>query len=567
MSAKLSKIGINSDGALNSFSKLQRESLALDKEMGSMGRSVATLSQKLSLLKSERDLIPTKNISDIKAYNSQIQKLEKEISHLQTQTQGGNPLKKFFGGLGSNLLATAGIGFGMFQLVGATEKGIEKAHALHEAEAQLKNTMQNMGTYSVDSFERTVEASKKMAGGINFSSAQIIGLQSQIRMMGNVGDAEMQRITMASADMASKFGMDIGESGQLLAKAVNNPEMMMRLGQRLKIDPAISEHLKKLAKDGHEAQARMELLALVEQRVGGAAKAAFDANPLNKYNKVISGMQMALGDAAIDIQTALGPALEKMAGAFKNVALHISAGIKWMMAHKRLTYEIIGAMTLLTIILNMAAIKTQMKAYWDGILIVKDSLLAIKTGILSAVLWIHYSALVAQSFITKVLAGEISLASMATSVWTGIQWALNAALTANPVGLIIIAIIALIAVIAYVGYKTDGWGKQWSSVVNFMKYSFQAFVEGIKLYFNTWIEGFMIGLDYIRIGWYKFKDALGIGNTNENQAEIAKIHADIEARKTALAEGAKKTAELTGKAKDSLKWELSWNSFRISREE
>ena len=119
----------------------------------------------------------------------------------------------------------------MFQIVGATEKGIEKAHELHAAEAQLKNTMQNMGTYSEGTYEKIISGSKKLASGINFSSSEVIGLQSQIRMMGNIGDSEMQRLTMASADMATKFGMDINEAGQTLAKAVNNPEMMQRLGQ------------------------------------------------------------------------------------------------------------------------------------------------------------------------------------------------------------------------------------------------------------------------------------------------------------------------------------------------
>ena len=65
--------------------------------------------------------------------------------------------------------------------------------------------------------------------------------------------------------------------------------------------------------------------------------------------------------------------------------------------------------------------------------------------------------------------------TLATTLWTGAQWLLNAALTLNPIGLVIATIVGLIAVIAYVAYKTDGWGKQWESVVNFMKYTFLMF--------------------------------------------------------------------------------------------
>jgi TP901 family phage tail tape measure protein len=50
---------------------------------------------------------------------------------------------------------------------------------------------------------------------------------------------------------------------------------------------------------------------------------------------------------------------------------------------------------------------------------------------------------------------------VATTVWTGVQWALNAALTANPIGLIIVAIAALIAIIIIV---VKNWDKITAAV-------------------------------------------------------------------------------------------------------
>lgn len=46
----------------------------------------------------------------------------------------------------------------------------------------------------------------------------------------------------------------------------------------------------------------------------------------------------------------------------------------------------------------------------------------------------------------------------------------------------------------------------------------------------------MIGLDNIKLGWYKFKVAVGLGDSSENQAAIAKIDQGIESRKKAIAE-------------------------------
>ncbi len=46
---------------------------------------------------------------------------------------------------------------------------------------------------------------------------------------------------------------------------------------------------------------------------------------------------------------------------------------------------------------------------------------------------------------------------MFTKLWTAAQWLLNAAMTANPIGLIIAGIAALIAAVVYAWYKFDGF--------------------------------------------------------------------------------------------------------------
>lgn len=151
----------------------------------------------------------------------------------------------------------------------------------------------------------------------------------------------------------------------------------------------------------------------------------------------------------------------------------------------------------------------------------------------------------------------------ATSLWAATQWLLNVALSANPVAVVIAGIVALIAVIAYVCSRITGWGTLWEGLMGFMKNSFYAFVDGVKLYFSTFINGFLMGLDKIKLGWYKFKEACGIGDSDENKNAIAAINADIEARQKAIADGAKSMIDNATKAKDSLVkgfGGLSWKS-------
>lgn len=154
-----------------------------------------------------------------------------------------------------------------------------------------------------------------------------------------------------------------------------------------------------------------------------------------------------------------------------------------------------------------------------------------------------------------------------TNLWTAAQWLLNVALAANPIALIIAGVVALIAVIGYVCSKITGWGSLWQGVVGFMKYSFYAFVDAVKLYFDTYINGFLIGLDKIKLGWYKFKESAGIGDSSENQAAIAQINADVEARQKAIVDGAQAVKENALKAKESLAGiEMGWKGKEKTEE-
>ena len=56
----------------------------------------------------------------------------------------------------------------------------------------------------------------------------------------------------------------------------------------------------------------------------------------------------------------------------------------------------------------------------------------------------------------------------ATIAWTAVQWLLNAALTANPIGLVIVAIAALIAIIVLVATKTHFFQDVWAGMVKYI---------------------------------------------------------------------------------------------------
>jgi len=101
-------------------------------------------------------------------------------------------------------------------------------------------------------------------------------------------------------------------------------------------------------------------------------------------------------------------------------------------------------------------------------------LLVIKAALLawSAIVWVANAALVAYNVVLGISAGLTGVYSLAVgqsavaigaakvAVWlmTAAQWAWNAAMAANPIGLIIIAIAALIALVVVIIAKWNEWG-------------------------------------------------------------------------------------------------------------
>lgn len=108
----------------------------------------------------------------------------------------------------------------------------------------------------------------------------------------------------------------------------------------------------------------------------------------------------------------------------------------------------------------------------------------------------------------------------ATAAWTAIQWLLNIALTANPIGIIIVAIAALIAIIVLIATKTDWFQRLWSAAwgaitaaatfawenilkptIDFIVAGFQFLWQGIQLYINLWLSILRAVADFFVSFW------------------------------------------------------------------
>lgn len=94
-----------------------------------------------------------------------------------------------------------------------------------------------------------------------------------------------------------------------------------------------------------------------------------------------------------------------------------------------------------------------------GIEHVIDFVLRFKTeiGYLAAVIGVAAVVFNAHAIAITAYAAVMGIVTAATRIWTGVQWLLNVAMSANPIGLIIIGIAALVAAVVYCWNKFAGF--------------------------------------------------------------------------------------------------------------
>ena len=174
-------------------------------------------------------------------------------------------------------------------------------------------------------------------------------------------------------------------------------------------------------------------------------------------------------------------------------------------------------------------------------------------------------------------------ASMAAhSIWAGIltvkQWLLNAAMSANPIGIIIVGIGALIGWIVKLCRKYEGWASVWTFVKTLLVNSFKQFVA-------NWKDDFQALWYYIQLFWLNLKSfgqyvaqlfsnigqaiklALS-GDFSEAKAILtSEIHTDAEAEIERLkAERAQQKARYETETDQRVK-EIadSWNNMKLHK--
>ena len=522
VSAKLQKIGINNDTMLEKFAELEKVQKKVSRGFAQMGTSVHTLQQKIALLKAERDLLPIGSLSAIRKYNSEINKLEHSVSKLQTLN--GSKLKTWFSealnslpGLATNPLILAGAGIGM-----SIRKGMEADLQQANITTLLRGDVEKAKALYAQLSDYGVKTPYDKAGLIEAQKTMMsFGLSSEfafgkLKNIGDIamGDAQkMQSLSLAFAQ-ATSAGKLQGQDLMQMINAGFNPLQVIseRTGE------SMAQLKERMSKGGISAQELAQAFEWATDKQGlfyqGAEKAGQTLS--GKFNKMMD----SITELALKVYEAISPVLSPLVDLAAVIFSSIGGGIGWLI-----------------------------EKFQEGNPIIWGIAGAI--GIFTTALILHNT-----------------YTAIATAWQNRLTWAViktNLAFLANPITLIIAGIIALIAIIAYCIVGVSGWGKAWEYTVQGMKYSWEAFVENFQLLWTVAKNTFMAGIDACKLAWYKFKEAVGLGDSTENQAMINKIQNDLQERAKSVIEGYKKANEAREKAKEAFgkAWDsLEFKSFK-----
>lgn len=310
-----------------------------------------------------------------------------------------------------------------------------------------------------------------MAAGAKEGSAELPQLKAAIQNVG--GDAKSAKLSFEEMVSSIEFLDKAGKKGAEGGVALRNVIASLEQGRFL------------------PKEVQTEL-----------AKAGVDINKLSdktlKFTDRMRALRPIQNDAAL---------LSKLFG--KENKLAAEALLQSVDAQDKMTAAITGTNTAQeqadVIMKTRSEQMKRIKAHIDDFKIA----LFEATGAFGPLMTVSFSALQAMSTVVPAIKGVVDMVNFLriaenrmiavqklkafwTGVVTGVQWAWNAALNANPIGLVVAAIVALVAIVTVIIKKYDDWGAALTFVLGPLGFIINL-VQSFRRHWDSIVESFKTG--------------------------------------------------------------------------
>ncbi len=314
---------------------------------------------------------------------------------------------------------------------------------------------------------QTNAALKSTAGVANVTAKQVDKLATSVSGLSGIDDEAVQagenmlltftgirnevgkgndifnQATTAVADLATRMNNgavpaaeDMKTASLQLGKALNDPVkgvgQLRRVGIQFTADQV--KLIKTLEATGHHLEAQKIILGEVQKEFGGSAKAAGETLPgqLAKARNAFDEMSGQLLVSLIPAMTTFAAIVEKVSGL--------------MQRHQKAAKLVIGALAALAVVVLTTS--AAVKAY----------------------------------------AAVQVIARATTIAWTAAQWALNVALTANPIGLLVVGLAAFGVALVVAWKKSETFRKVVTGAFHAVKAAVKATIEFVIRAVNRLID-------------------------------------------------------------------------------
>ncbi len=317
--------------------------------------------------------------------------LERAFSKSQKSAEGfGTAVRR------GSLIAGAALGGGLLLAARAGFSELAEGQVVAaQTAAALKSTggVANVTAKQIDSLAQSQSQLTGIDDELIQTGENLLLTFKNVRNEVGQGNDVFDRATKSALDLSKAGFGSVESASKMMGKALNDPiKGMTALGRAgVTFSESQKKAIKQLVDTGHSLEAQKLILREVESQVGGSAKAWGETLPgqlakaKNSFQEVAAGVTVLLLPALNTLATVI----QKVAGFFQR--------------HE-----------------------TTAKA------------LTITIGALATIL-------IAVGVSTKLYAAGVVIAQAATAAWTAAQWLLNAALTANPIGIVVVALAALVA--------------------------------------------------------------------------------------------------------------------------
>ena len=402
-------------------------------------------------------------------------------------------LESSLGGVKS-MLGAIGLGIGVFAGFEFVKAGVEKFHELEQATAKVEANLRSTGEIAGVSMNNVQSYAKELSSKIQAGRSDIMDMASQLLTFPEISKDIFQSSMGMVADIAKQTGHGLSETAIMYGKALNDPvdglRKMIRYGVRFTDQE--KQKITKLQASGKLIEAQKLMIdSIAHSGYAGVAEAMFDADPVAKFNKMIGSAKLSVGEFATDLLKKIMPAMESFAGWIKST-------IGWMKEHEKI-------MSLVSSILLS-------------------------------------------------LAGVYAVITVGTQLWAAAQWLLNAAMTANPIGLMIAGIAALVGGVIWAWNNFEGFRKTILAVWEVIK-SFAASLWDISKGIATIFKGiFTFDIAEIKAGLSNVISAVGSAGEKLGEAwasRQAKGIASFASSKTLIPSTAGKGAKAMAQTGDT----------------